>query len=228
MRRRKTIIVIGVIAALTLAIAGSAYAASGKAQSTQEAFSQAVQRITTQSSATTCAVCGEPIWQRDCERDCAGAGCDGICEPAQTRTRTTSQNGGLESQNRAEVRTGSATGTTVRTQTRTSECDGTCELAQTWARTQSELHTQAQVQAQTQPQVETRTQTETQTHMRTQTETQTQMQTQTSPQPAAGQSPGQRGPSSCATSIPESSLGGASRLGGTGGGGGSFRGGSGD
>ena len=149
MGRRKTIIVIAVVAALTLAIAGSAYAftvgGSRGDQDNQPAAAQAAQDDTAQSPTTTSpeGTVG-PIQQRDRvqdpgSEDCDGSGdcegseeCDGTCDQVQeqSQTQTTIQNSGEETRNRAAAEAGQANGTRTQAQTRTEECDGDCEQTQ--------------------------------------------------------------------------------------------------
>ncbi|MFH1833397.1 MAG: hypothetical protein ABH877_00110 [bacterium] len=78
MKRRKTIIAIAAAAVLTLAIAGSAYAATaGEKQGYQGG--RAVTGSTGVGTGSTCPDCGE----RDQKRDRAGDGsCDGTCDGA--------------------------------------------------------------------------------------------------------------------------------------------------
>ena len=77
----KTIVVIAVVAALTLAIAGTAYAANaGDGQSNQASDAQAFRGGADQSTDTMGTDRVGPVQQRDREQDTTGEDCDGVCD----------------------------------------------------------------------------------------------------------------------------------------------------
>jgi hypothetical protein len=145
MRKRKLFITITVAAALTLAIAGSAYAATaGKSQGYQGG----------QAAATGGAANGAASTQRGDQdqarlRDGTGENCDGTCDASGPQGTVAQKANGQQagppaagqgtSVNRAAGSAGTTNGATVQQQERTRSCDGTCVQDQTQTRSQQRL-----------------------------------------------------------------------------------------
>ncbi len=184
MRRRKTIIGIAVAFALTLLVAGSAYAVTAGEPRGYRGGSEAGQSTTVeaqdanaQNPETTCPAGGDQDRSCDQLRDGSCEECDG------NGTRAGVAQGAGSTQ---------PAGATTQTRARTGECEGTCEQERALTRTRTR-DCEGECEP-TQSQTQARTQTQTQTQAQTQTQTQLQTTPQQCPQDGARLGEGPNGP----------------------------------